>query len=767
MQMKTINSLLNIGSNINIGSNTIFPTSTNESSNNLFLTLMNTVNTSSTNNPAIQQQEQTINEEPGQGLSDMIQILFSDQVEQSESPSNQSIKSLANPSTIEQVISTITQLVTKYMDDSLIKALNVSTDSSLGVGREQNTSVDLGEDANVNLGFNINSSSGILINKNVGLYDNKNLVSNTNIKPDLSTNINADTDKKLYMDMDTTQLNKVMTDLLDIIERKIVEVLKDDNTIGNITSSMIEKTELPSLLADLKALEVSAKTTQESTSYEKIAETMQEMREFMVNLQNRLDITSSIPKISQKGKKIYSYPNDGDSFKSTVLKVQNASKNEKSTESNPVTPIGGVERNTVQKINKQSESDKTSDLSLKEGRSFREISEDFWDIAFMTNEHIKQNVQPTTDMVSQDSNLLDGLDLAVDSMLQDNSLSTNVKPEVEVQQVPTSIDTEDLLENQKSTINQEKQVAMETKALVQNKFLTFDGNLLSIQKNMLQDKDTNLGISSTEKNVQSTKEQQTLMKMLSLNSLSTSEQSKSELKSTINNLLTQLDKQLATKDPATSVVQKVMNPLLIGSLKKSEEMLNQTSTNITQLAATNQLESDTLIVNSLQNSFLRQEPLVLMNGQTNQMVRSSNLEQQFEQILSNSSFTKVGNAQTLSIRLAPDHLGSIRIEITQNEGNMIAKIFTSSADAKEVLDTQLSSLKHGLSNQNLQVDKIDIVLTGQQQEKANKDPQQQQQQEQDQQTPQRERNQSDEDEEKRKRTFLEELINMGNRGVNT
>nr|MBU5222093.1 flagellar hook-length control protein FliK [Vibrio cholerae] len=83
----------------------------------------------------------------------------------------------------------------------------------------------------------------------------------------------------------------------------------------------------------------------------------------------------------------------------------------------------------------------------------------------------------------------------------------------------------------------------------------------------------------------------------------------------------------------------------------------------------------------------------------------------------------------------------IRIEITQNEGNMIARIITANTEAKDVLDKQLTSLKHGLSAQNLQVDKIDIVVSSHPQERLQRE--QQQQQEQQQPYPQRDKKDAD------------------------
>gem|GEM_PF-4040027 len=227
-----------------------------------------------------------------------------------------------------------------------------------------------------------------------------------------------------------------------------------------------------------------------------------------------------------------------------------------------------------------------------------------------------------------------------------------------------------------------------------------------------------------------------------------------ELKSIISSILSKVDKQLEGKN--TAVVQKMINPIMVSSLRKSGELFVPTA-GIKETAEVSQGDENTNVLPTVQNAFIKQHPLMLLTD-SGEMAQPKNVEEQFAKLLANSTFTKVGDMQKLSIRLAPDHLGSIRIEITQNEGNMIARIITTTAEAKETLDKQLTSLKHGFAAQNLQVDKLDIIVSSQPQEKLQKEQQQQQGQ---QQSPsQRDKNDADEDENKQKTSFFEELLNM-------
>ncbi|MEM5593580.1 flagellar hook-length control protein FliK [Niallia circulans] len=220
-----------------------------------------------------------------------------------------------------------------------------------------------------------------------------------------------------------------------------------------------------------------------------------------------------------------------------------------------------------------------------------------------------------------------------------------------------------------------------------------------------------------------------------------------ELKTIISSILAKLDKQLVEKNMI--VVPKMVNPIMVSSLRKSGELLTSTAETKGNVKV-GEADADAKVFTSISTTFMKQDPLMLLSN-SGEMIHPKKVEEQFAKLLANSTFTKTGDMQKLSIRLAPDHLGSIRIEITQNEGNMIARIITANSEAKDVLEKQLTSLKHGLSAQNLQVDKMDIVVSSQPQERLQRE--QQQQQEQQQSHPQRNKKDADDEENQRKASF--------------
>ncbi|RFU71289.1 hypothetical protein D0469_01910 [Peribacillus saganii] len=102
------------------------------------------------------------------------------------------------------------------------------------------------------------------------------------------------------------------------------------------------------------------------------------------------------------------------------------------------------------------------------------------------------------------------------------------------------------------------------------------------------------------------------------------------------------------------------------------------------------------------------EQLVLTLEKSGQQVNQQQFIKEFQNLLSKANFSSGNGIQKLLIRLNPEHLGSIRIELIQKDDQLTAKIMATTARAKEMLDSQLQGLKHAFSGQNLQIEKIEI-----------------------------------------------------------
>ena len=102
------------------------------------------------------------------------------------------------------------------------------------------------------------------------------------------------------------------------------------------------------------------------------------------------------------------------------------------------------------------------------------------------------------------------------------------------------------------------------------------------------------------------------------------------------------------------------------------------------------------------------EQYVLTASKNGQAVDSEQFVKSFENILSKANFSNANGVQKLLLRLNPENLGSLRIELIQKDGAMVAKIIATTAQAKELLDRQVQGLKEAFTNQNIQVEKVEI-----------------------------------------------------------
>ncbi|MBD7907128.1 flagellar hook-length control protein FliK [Sporosarcina gallistercoris] len=74
-----------------------------------------------------------------------------------------------------------------------------------------------------------------------------------------------------------------------------------------------------------------------------------------------------------------------------------------------------------------------------------------------------------------------------------------------------------------------------------------------------------------------------------------------------------------------------------------------------------------------------------------------------------TNFGQQGGTNRLLVKLNPEQLGQIRIELIQTNGVMTARILASTALGKEMLDSQLHQLRQSFNQQNIQVDRIDVT----------------------------------------------------------
>lgn len=89
---------------------------------------------------------------------------------------------------------------------------------------------------------------------------------------------------------------------------------------------------------------------------------------------------------------------------------------------------------------------------------------------------------------------------------------------------------------------------------------------------------------------------------------------------------------------------------------------------------------------------------------------STTFLKEFERILSSSHLRTFKNGLTeLQLRLYPEHLGRLSIQLLHQDGTLIAKITTQTETAKKLIESQINQLRHALVAQNIQIEKIEIT----------------------------------------------------------
>lgn len=189
-------------------------------------------------------------------------------------------------------------------------------------------------------------------------------------------------------------------------------------------------------------------------------------------------------------------------------------------------------------------------------------------------------------------------------------------------------------------------------------------------------------------------------------------QQSSELDSAFEELLQRV-KTLESERRQQKLGNILENAFSKGPVKKDLHMLlpNQ-HMNIVKLNATSTNEEAPVISIHNQETISKTEQFVLHVGNgTAQEPKATDLIKAFSNILAKSQLSQTPGSSRLLIKLYPEHLGSLRVELLQKEGMLMARMIASSSNAKEMLDSQLHSLKQAFNQQNIQVDRIEVTFS--------------------------------------------------------
>jgi len=96
-----------------------------------------------------------------------------------------------------------------------------------------------------------------------------------------------------------------------------------------------------------------------------------------------------------------------------------------------------------------------------------------------------------------------------------------------------------------------------------------------------------------------------------------------------------------------------------------------------------------------------------IGDQKTEHARTMAFMKQFQQALSKGHLRSDGEGrQQLTIKLYPESLGRLDVQITRDNGVLQARLVTTTAMARELVESQLPNLRHAFHQQQLPVERI-------------------------------------------------------------
>lgn len=140
----------------------------------------------------------------------------------------------------------------------------------------------------------------------------------------------------------------------------------------------------------------------------------------------------------------------------------------------------------------------------------------------------------------------------------------------------------------------------------------------------------------------------------------------------------------------------------------------------TQVTQTTKVETETTQVPGQQQP-VTQTKTITVTLPAEKPAQSEALLKEIQQIINRSQLSGQSGNMKLLLKLFPENLGQIRIELVQQNGVMTARLLASTAVGKELIDSNLNQLKASFVAQNIQMDRIDITQSLQETDRGGRD----------------------------------------------
>ncbi len=120
------------------------------------------------------------------------------------------------------------------------------------------------------------------------------------------------------------------------------------------------------------------------------------------------------------------------------------------------------------------------------------------------------------------------------------------------------------------------------------------------------------------------------------------------------------------------------------------------------------VETDTQTAGHLQQQ-VTQTKTVTVTEPAEKPAQSDALIKEIQNLINRSQLSGQPGNMKLFLKLFPENLGQIRIELVQKDGVMTARLLATTAMGKELLENNINQLKAGFVAQNIQMERIDVA----------------------------------------------------------
>lgn len=120
------------------------------------------------------------------------------------------------------------------------------------------------------------------------------------------------------------------------------------------------------------------------------------------------------------------------------------------------------------------------------------------------------------------------------------------------------------------------------------------------------------------------------------------------------------------------------------------------------------VEADTQTAGHLQQQVTHSKT-VTVTLPAEKPAQSDALIKEIQNLINRSQLSGQPGNMKLFLKLFPENLGQIRIELVQKDGVMTARLLATTAMGKELLENNINQLKAGFVSQNIQMERIDVA----------------------------------------------------------